>query len=76
VIDANRIIRWSYLSPVGINPGANGILTALERLAQQEPMLVVDGDADRIAPLAARSTRVAEMVKENRTSRQSHVTEG
>ena len=32
VIDENRIIRWRYLSPVGINPGADGILNALEQL--------------------------------------------
>jgi peroxiredoxin len=32
VIDAKGIIRWSYLSPVGVNPGADGILTALESL--------------------------------------------
>lgn len=32
VIDAEGIIRWSYLSPVGINPGADGILRALEEL--------------------------------------------
>ncbi len=32
VIDAKGIIRWSYLSPVGINPGADGILDALEGL--------------------------------------------
>jgi peroxiredoxin len=32
VIDREGVIRWSYLSPTGINPGANGILTALERL--------------------------------------------
>jgi len=25
--------RWSYVSPVGINPGADGILRALEQLA-------------------------------------------
>ncbi len=36
VIDADGIIRWSYLSPVAVNPGANGILTALEGLAQQQ----------------------------------------
>jgi peroxiredoxin len=30
VIDGNGIIRWSYLSPVGINPGADGILEALD----------------------------------------------
>jgi peroxiredoxin len=33
VIDEEGIIRWSYLSPVGINPGADGILEALEMLS-------------------------------------------
>jgi peroxiredoxin len=32
VIDADGIVRWSYVSPVGINPGADGILSALEEL--------------------------------------------
>jgi len=32
VIDAGGIIRWSYVSPVGINPGADGIIRALEAL--------------------------------------------
>ena len=32
VIDADGIVRWSYVSPVGINPGADGILRALENL--------------------------------------------
>ncbi|HLX90878.1 MAG TPA: redoxin domain-containing protein [Puia sp.] len=32
VLDENGIIRWSYLSPVGINPGADGILDALEEM--------------------------------------------
>ena len=32
VIDAQGTIRWSYVSPLGINPGADGILTALEAL--------------------------------------------
>ncbi len=36
VLDANGTIRWSYVSPMGINPGADGILTALEALAAQE----------------------------------------
>ena len=31
VIDADGIVRWSYVSPVGVNPGADGILRALER---------------------------------------------
>jgi peroxiredoxin len=32
VLDGEGIIRWSYVSPVGINPGADGILDALEKL--------------------------------------------
>jgi len=32
VIDGDGVIRWSYVSPVGINPGADGILNALESL--------------------------------------------
>ena len=32
LIDAAGIIRWSYVSPVGVNPGADGVLAALERL--------------------------------------------
>jgi len=32
VIDNKGIIRWSHLSPDGINPGADGILSALENL--------------------------------------------
>ena len=32
VIDADGVVRWSYVSPVGINPGADGILRALENL--------------------------------------------
>lgn len=32
VIDAGGVIRWSHVSPVGINPGADGILRALEAL--------------------------------------------
>jgi alkyl hydroperoxide reductase subunit AhpC len=32
VIDAEGVVHWSYVSPVGINPGADGILRALEEL--------------------------------------------
>jgi peroxiredoxin len=32
VIDEQGIIQWSYLSPDGINPGADGILDALEKM--------------------------------------------
>lgn len=32
VIDGDGVIVWSHVSPIGVNPGANGILTALEEL--------------------------------------------
>jgi peroxiredoxin len=34
VLDAAGVIRWSYLSDVGQNPGADGVLAALEELSQ------------------------------------------
>jgi peroxiredoxin len=34
VIDADGIVRWSYISPVGVNPGADGILHALQSLGK------------------------------------------
>ncbi len=37
VIDQKGVVWWSYLSPIGINPGADGILNALEALAQKTP---------------------------------------
>jgi peroxiredoxin len=33
VIDKNGTISWSYCSPIAVNPGADGILEALEALA-------------------------------------------
>ena len=36
VIDPKGTIHWSYVSPVGVNPGADGILEALEDLASQQ----------------------------------------
>ena len=36
VIDADGVIRWSHLSPVGINPGADGILAALESIEKEK----------------------------------------
>ena len=35
VIDADGVVRWSYVSPVGVNPGADGILRALENLGKE-----------------------------------------
>jgi peroxiredoxin len=35
VIDAAGIIRWHYVSPIDVNPGADGILEALEALTAE-----------------------------------------
>jgi len=34
VIDKQGVIAWSYLSPIGVNPGADGIVQALEDLSK------------------------------------------
>jgi peroxiredoxin len=36
VVDAQGIVRWSYLSPVGVNPGADGIFAALDELTPEQ----------------------------------------
>jgi len=43
VIDGNGVIFWSYLSPIGVTPGADGILEALEALSNQGKQ---DGQAE------------------------------
>jgi peroxiredoxin len=37
VLDADGIIRWSFCSPIAVNPGADGILNALDSLAGKSP---------------------------------------
>jgi peroxiredoxin len=37
VIDRDAMIHWSYVSPLGVNPGADGILDALESLPVRRP---------------------------------------
>ena len=32
VLDDDSVITWSYVSPIGVNPGADGILAALETM--------------------------------------------
>jgi peroxiredoxin len=32
VINPDGVVHWSYVSPVGVNPGAAGVLAALENL--------------------------------------------
>jgi len=36
VIDRKGVVDWSYLSPIAINPGADGILEALKNLPKEE----------------------------------------
>jgi peroxiredoxin len=36
VIDAQGVVRWSYLSPIGVNPGADGIFAALDALTVEQ----------------------------------------
>lgn len=36
VVDEKGMIRWSYLSPIDVNPGAQGILHALEQMKQEK----------------------------------------
>ncbi|MDB5172403.1 MAG: Alkyl hydroperoxide reductase subunit C-like protein [Phycisphaerales bacterium] len=38
VIDGGGVIRWSYVSPIGVNPGADGILAALDDLSREKEM--------------------------------------
>jgi peroxiredoxin len=35
VLDKDGIIEWNYLSPVGINPGADGIMEALNSITEK-----------------------------------------
>ena len=34
VIDGTGVIHWSYVSPIGVSPGADGILNALDDLQE------------------------------------------
>ena len=44
VIDETGRIAWSYVSPITVNPGADGILNALETLQKKEEANVDKGD--------------------------------
>ena len=36
VIDPDGIVYWSYVSPIDVNPGVGGIISALEELRQRK----------------------------------------
>jgi peroxiredoxin len=35
VLDRNHCVFWNYLAPIAVNPGADGILAALDRMVRQ-----------------------------------------
>jgi len=55
VIDGEGIINWSYLSPIDVNPGADGVLNALEKLASSGKTTVNPARAHRDEPVEKRS---------------------
>lgn len=46
VIDGTGVIRWSYLAPIAVNPGADGILRALQALDRETT--TYDGERARL----------------------------
>lgn len=36
LLDTEGVVRWSYLSPEGMNPGVDGVLDALEQLTKNK----------------------------------------
>ncbi|MDB4869625.1 MAG: thioredoxin peroxidase [Gemmatimonadales bacterium] len=65
VIDGNGVIQWSYLSPLNVNPGADGIFAALDR------MVAGDDQSSRrdkeLAVSAAVRGDSAQLVRDERT---------
>jgi peroxiredoxin len=66
VLDAKGTIRWSYLSPMGVNPGADGILAALEALDAETRSAASSANAGpaakhRTGPGAGRAAARAEV---------------
>jgi alkyl hydroperoxide reductase subunit AhpC len=44
ILDENGIIRWSYLSSPGVNPGADGIIEVLEEMDKSKFILSETSD--------------------------------
>jgi peroxiredoxin len=49
VLDENGVIRWNFVSPSGVNPGADGILQALEEMTGQNGNSKENGEEQREA---------------------------
>lgn len=54
VLNKEGTVHWSYLSPVGVNPGADGILSALESLSAPTDS-AVGRRAATVSPAAERA---------------------
>jgi peroxiredoxin len=59
VVDGNGDIAWSYLSPIGVNPGADGVLRALENLREKSGAST-GPQADERRPASPRGGRGAD----------------
>jgi peroxiredoxin len=57
VLDGEGTIRWSHLSPVGVNPGADGVLEALEQLGGARRGTKMSTESRRNAPGASTEAR-------------------
>lgn len=49
IVDGEGMVRWSYLSPMDVNPGAAGILKALESLPPTRPQKALESPASTAA---------------------------
>jgi peroxiredoxin len=45
VLDRDGEVFWSFLSPIDVNPGVDGVLDALERLSGQQPVAAQQEEA-------------------------------
>ena len=50
VVDEKGTVAWSYLSPIGVNPGADGVLRALESLEGRSDSSAATKSDERHAP--------------------------
>lgn len=54
VLDGDGVVRWSYVSPINVNPGAEGILHALEALHNETSQMdeASVADASELEPVS------------------------
>jgi peroxiredoxin len=52
VLDEAGTVHWSYVSPIGVNPGADGVLSALEELSARPSAPLPSASAPSAEPTA------------------------